>query len=413
MPCLSTYKKVLFLSGNNPGEVYKTYSDIAMENTWDYDIQSKVCYIYDYFHDDQPNLSKNMTYKNTSKTKIDAKFIITQYGSLSKDQVEYHIMFKPSQKVMFDTNDELYYFETDYANRYNISFPIGMYIDIPDDNGIYSKWLICSKELGNQFIKYSILPCDYHLFWIENNGSSRIKRNMWCVSRAMNSYTTGLWIDHYFNALDDVNKIWFPLNLITEKIYYTNSSQLNQRFIVNALIEKPLTWKVSKIENTKPTGIIKITLDQDSFNSHTDYVNINTGEMYADYYSSNIEPDNFISQTTIKKVYTCKINADSNTIKCGGSYKLLTVSFFDSDNKDITNICKDLITENSWKCYIDNKDFTLSALITLKTQNDKNKIYIKFADNKYFLTKTLTVKCSISKDNTEITGEIKLEIIAL
>ena len=222
-----------------------------------------------------------------------------------------------------------------------------------------------------------------------------------------------MWIDRYFNALDDVNKLWLPLNSITEKIYYTNNNDTNQRFIVSALIEKPLTWKVSKIENTKPLGIVKVTLDQDSFNSHTDYVNFETGEMYADYYSNIIKADNSISESAEDKTFICRITSASNTIKCGGSYKLLTASFFDCCDNDVTNSFIGLITKDSWECFIDGKAFNTGGLITLKPQNDKNKIRIKLANDKSFLTKTLTVRCTVNKYGDEISGEISFDIISL
>lgn len=153
------------------------------------DIQSKVCYIYDYFHDDQPDKNVGMTYEYTTKTKIDAKFIVKSYQSIDKDQVEYYIQFRPSQKVWFEESDELYYFETDYRQKYGIQdFPIGMMIDIPDDTGLYRKWLICSKEPANQFVKYLVLPCDYFLTWVERDGQRKIERSMWCVQRQQNSY---------------------------------------------------------------------------------------------------------------------------------------------------------------------------------------------------------------------------------
>ena len=37
------------------GEQLKQDSDNLMELTWDNDVASKVCYIYDYYHDDQPD----------------------------------------------------------------------------------------------------------------------------------------------------------------------------------------------------------------------------------------------------------------------------------------------------------------------------------------------------------------------
>lgn len=131
MPSLNITRQLLSQRNNAAktiGQVHKENSDFTMEYTWDNDIQSKCCFIYDFNHDDQPQLNKHMTYENTSKTKIDAKFIITSYGSMDKDQVAYHIMFRPSQKVEFDECDDLYYFETDYRNKYDVVFPIGLTI---------------------------------------------------------------------------------------------------------------------------------------------------------------------------------------------------------------------------------------------------------------------------------------------
>lgn len=413
MPSLDTYKRILSNQGLSIGNAYKNHSDMVMEATWDSDIQSKVCYIYDYFHDDQPLMSKNMTYQNTRKTRIDAKFIITQYGSLAKDQVEYHLMFKPSQKTTFLPGDELYYYETDFSQRYGAEFPIGLYIDIPNEKNIYCKWLICDLEYGNQFIKYTILPCDYLLRWIETDGQERIKRQMWCAPRAMNSYTTGLWIDRYFNTLDDVNKIWLPINKITEKIHFTNGENRSQRIVMSVLTDKPLVWKVSKIENTKPMGITKITLDQDKWDPHRDYVNVKTGEMYADYFTSNILPKDIPVETEKPKTDICNIICTKNTIKCGGSYKLLTAVFYDIDGIDVTDKYKNLISLESWKYYINDTEIIIGELIDVKQHSVPNKIRIRFNDNKKYLTKILTVKCLVNIDEKQITGETKLEIISL
>lgn len=197
MPSLSTARRVASLKNNGAktiGQIYKENSDFAMEFTWDSDLQSKKCYIYDYEHDDYfidefgitRSLAEGMTYENTNKTPIDAKFIVKTYQSMDKDQVEYYIQFRPSQKLRFDEGDELYYFEK-IRKRYNVTFPIGEYLDIPDDTGVYHKWLICRAEPANQFPKYLILPVDYELTWIELNGNERIKRRMWAVLRMQSS----------------------------------------------------------------------------------------------------------------------------------------------------------------------------------------------------------------------------------
>jgi len=190
MPSLDTSRRMSVIKNNGArtvGQIIKEQSDFLMEQTWDNDPQSKICYIYDYFHDNQPSLNKGMTYERTTKFKIDAKFIITKYQSISSDQVEYHLMFRPSQPVDFNDDDDLYYYETQYAFKYRSEFPVGLYVDIPDDKGLYRKWLIVGKEYANQFVKYSILPCDYRLCWIENRENVRIKRQMWSCLRDQKS----------------------------------------------------------------------------------------------------------------------------------------------------------------------------------------------------------------------------------
>lgn len=403
MPNLDTYKKLLSFQGQTNGQAKKWHSDMAMEVTWDSDIQSKTAYIYDYYHDDQPNLVTHMTYdENTTKTKIDIKFIVSSYGSLSKDDVDFHIIFKPSQPVEFFEGDELYYYQRDYADHYHSRFPVGMFIDIPNDRGIYEKWLVVGLDRGNQFIKYFVLPCNYKLYWIEVSGSKRIKRTMWCVKRTQNSYNSGLWTDNIFTSTENQSKLWLPLNPLTEYFYYTEGAK-NQRLIVSALTKHPIAWQISKIENAEPLGIQKITLSQDFFNEHTDYVNLQTGEMYADYCSSTVEPEMDGDNTL-----SCVLSSSSNTIKCGGSYKLITATFYDTENNDITNKFLDSVL--SWSCSIDGEDFTSSNLISWKQQENNNEIRVKIGNMREYLTKILTVKCSTENG---VFGEIQLEISAM
>lgn len=190
MPSLSTARRASAAITNGAktiGQIHKENADWAIEQTWDTDLQSRLCYIYDYFHDDQPRLKDHMTYRNTTKTRIDAKFIVKSHQSIDKDQVEYYLQFKPSQPVEFTQKDELYYFETEYRQRYGVEWPIGAFVDVPDDKGVYRKWLVCGAEIANQFPKYLILPCNFEMMWVEKNGQDRIKRRMWTVLRNQNS----------------------------------------------------------------------------------------------------------------------------------------------------------------------------------------------------------------------------------
>lgn len=412
MPSLSTARRIASMKNNGAktiGQIRKEESDFLMEQTWDGDLQSKTCYIYDFYHDDKPWLAEDITHENTTKTKIDAKFIVTKYSSIDKDQVEYHLQFRPSQPVRFTEDDELYYYETDYKKRYSTQFPIGLFVDIPDEKNVYRKWLIVAKEEGNQFLKYSVLPCDYYLHWIEVNGTERIKRKMWCVSRAMNSYTSGRWIDRYMLGLDDIQKIWIPINPITEQLSYIEENK-NKRLVLSALIKKPHVWQISKVENTKPLGLIKITLDQDSWDEHTDYVNLETGEMYADYYSSDIAPTDPTEPTPTPSSNYGTITASTSTIKIGGSYKTLTTTVFDENGVDITDIYSDAYFE--WYCSIDGVDFTNNTdVITWLDGTTFNKQKIKFSNDRSYLEKILEVKCVITKGTETIETSMQFELI--
>ena len=268
MSVYDLHRKRMKSQGNTIGQIHKQQSDDIMEQTFENDIATKTCYIYDHFHDDfftdehgiTRSLAEGMTYENTNKTKIDAKFIIKSYQSMDKDQVEYYLMFRPSQPVRFNEGDDLYYYETDFRKRYGATFPIGLFVDVPDDRGVYHKWIICRDEPANQFPKYLILPVNYELTWIEKSNDKRIKRRMWCCLRQQNSYTIGTYTDRYFTHTDNQDKIWLPMNFITEKFWYTSEDSKNMRVVVSALTEHPTVWTVTKVENSMPFGIQKLTI---------------------------------------------------------------------------------------------------------------------------------------------------------
>ena len=391
------------------GEKLKSDSDMIMELTWDNDPQSKVAYIYDYFHDDQPEIKDHMTYENTTKTRIDIKFIVKSYQSMDKDQVDYYIQFRPDEKFDFTEKDELYYYEKDFHKKYGADYPIGMMIDIPDDRGIYHKWLICRDEPANQFPKFLILPLNYRLYWIEQDGDKRYKRNMWCAIRMQSSYTSGSYVDKVFSRPDNQTKLWFSMNSITEKFWYSDDNDKNMRLIVSAPIKEPVTWRITKCENAQPLGIQKLTLYQDRFNEHTDYVNLETGEMYANYFDSEIAPTDPSTPTTPPYSITARISASTSTIKVGGSYKNLTVNLFNDSNEDITTECADAIF--TWTCSIDNEDWT--EKVTWRAGTEYNQKKVKFPNDTSVIGKILMVKCTIEKDGTTIESEtISLELVS-
>lgn len=409
MPSLSTARRVANAKNNGAktiGQIYKEQSDWVMEQTWDNDIQSKICYIYDFYHDDQPRLAEGMTYENTTKTRIDAKFIVKSYQSMDKDQVDYYIQFKPTQKTHFSEGDELYYFETDYRKKYHNDNFIGLFIDIPNDENIYEKWMILRTEPANQFPKYLILKCNYELMWIENNGTEKIKRRMWSVLKIQSSYNSGLWTDLRFTSQENQDKVWLPLNPITEKIWYTNESSKNMRVLVSSFTDNAIAWQISKVENAQPLGIQKLTLYQDFFDQHRDYIEKDSDGniigMWASYFDSEITPTDPSTPTTPPSSITARISASTSTIKVGGSYKNLTVNLFNDSNEDITTEYADATF--TWTCFIDDEDWT--DKVTWRAGTEYNQKKVKFPNDTSAIGKILSVKCEIVKDNLPIESEI-------
>lgn len=197
--------------------------------------------------------------------------------------------------------------------------------------------------------------------------------------------------------------MWLPLNDITERIHYISEDhEDNQRLIISSLKPNPSVWIVSKIQDLNPRGIIKLTYKQTVFDEHTDFVDWETGDMYADYYINDIEP---IEDVTTNNVFA-EITALNNYIKLGGSYKLLIVSFYDEDGIDITESYMEKLSIDNWKCYIDDTEYTENELITWLSQSEGNKMKVKIGKELTLLTKILTVRCIVD----DIIGEIQLEL---
>lgn len=409
MPSFREAKRI-YGSNLTIGQQLKQMSDMVMEETWDNNIQSKVCYIYDYYHDDQPDKKDHMTYERTTKTRIDAKFIVKSYQSIDKDQVDYYIQFKPSQPVEFTKNDQLYYYEQDFRRKYGAEFPTGLYCDIPDEKGVYRKWMIILSEPANQFTKYLVLPINYNFMWIERNGKERIKRRMWAVLRSQNSYNSGLWTDLRFTTQENQDKVLLPLNSITDKIWYTDDQSKTMRVLVSAFTDHPIAWKISKVENSQPLGIQRLTLYQTFFEQNHDYIEKDSDGyiigMWADYFSDGVTPTDPSTPTLLPSIYS-KISASTDSIKVGGSYKTLTLNIFKGSDDDITKEYSDATF--TWSCSIDDEDWT--DKVTWRPAA-YNRMKVKFPDDRSQLTKLITFKCTVIKGDISFDSEpLQLQLI--
>lgn len=182
MSALSDYKKRMEREGLYNGEIRKTYADQIVEATWFNDLTTRKCYLFDFKHDPQPFRLNDLTPDESLQIPVWLKYIVYSSQTYAKDAVTYHIQFKPSQ----DGKDDIVpYYEELFKNRYDASFPCGLYILIPDNHGKYNKWLVVDTANYNdpQFSTYEVLRCDKVFQWIYQNK----KYQMCGVLRSQNS----------------------------------------------------------------------------------------------------------------------------------------------------------------------------------------------------------------------------------
>lgn len=405
MPSLSTYKRTLGSAGKKLGQVRKQQSDMLMEVTWDGDIQSKVCYLYDFYHDDEPGKLRNLHPENSkTKTPVDAKYIVSSYQTMDKDQVTYHLQFKPSHKCC------VYYYDEVFGDKYDCIYPLGLFVDIPDNDDIYHRWLIVEKAdyYAPQFSTYQILPCDYVFQWIFNGKKYEVPG----VLRSQNSYNSGLWTDYKMTSIEDQQKFLVPLNEITENLWY------NQRMIIDAKVStQPRAWEISKVNRISPNGLVRVTLAQDNFDQHHDYIERDSNNkiigMWADYYNTVVsEEDPFIKHANYYSSIT--YSGVKPQIKLGGSYKKFTVNFYENGGSDEIDFKK-----GEWKFFIkvgeeiEGGYIDASSVIQVLTESSdlkENQIKVKFTGDSSFIGQILLISYI---DENNIKSFIEMEIVGL
>ena len=221
-------------------------------------------------------------------------------------------------------------------------------------------------------------------------------------------------------ATENQEILFLPTNTISDTIgYISKDNESNQRMIIDIpnygdTNWSPNAWKVSKLERANVRGRTKITLAQNAFDPHSDYIEKDSDGniigLWADYYDSNIEPTDPDTPSPTPSTTYGKITASTSTIKVGGSYKTLTLKLYDSDDTEITDTTiTDLTRDNFvWTCSCDGIDLTNSDKVTWLSGSGINQAKIKFADDRSYLNKILVIKCTV--DGVMITEEFELVV---
>lgn len=375
------------------GRALKAQSDMIMLNTWDRDIQAQTCFVYDYYHDlkseERFKLEDLHPEDDDFKTPLDIKFIRHQSQTYDKDMVTFWLQLKPGQECNLDYYDEV------LGQRYDATFPIGTYVDIMQDDGKYYKWLVVDRANwnGNQFPTFEILRCDKVFQWVHQGKKYQCSG----VLRSQNSYNSGLWTDYRITSVEDQQKFAVPMTRDTETLFY------NHRLIIDTFVEsEPRAWLISKVNRISPNGICRVTLTQDTYNQHSDYIehdeNGDIVGMWADWFSSVVEPEEVIhDQPILSSSISC---SGKKQIRIGGSAKTLTVTFYDQEGKETD------YQSGEWSYSIDDADAeTLLAV----TPVEDGKIKLKFEGDDSYIGKILKVTFT----SGDVVSSLDIEILPL
>lgn len=242
--------------------------------------------------------------------KYDAKFIIDTRRAISGDEEVYKLQFRPHVKV-----------------------PVGSYVDVPNDIGELERWLIILDDHQPQFPMYYILKCNWILKWVYEGKVYKCE----CVQRTQSSYNSGLWTDYTFTSVENQTIMWLPTT------HYTQTLSYNQRLLINDEGRKiPIAWELSKVLDTIPIGITRLTFKQVQADLHADC---------AKYGLANFCPYQGACETCklsepvyidagldapVEEKHLGKIiyNGKDSSIRVGGSAKTLTAMFLDSNTNE-------------------------------------------------------------------------------
>ena len=305
------FLKRMRTKGRTLGHAMKKQSDILLDRVFTQDADYKTGNLYD-------------CYGNLLEKNVEYKFQFARVFSITKDQVEFYIQFRPHYHP-----EKIYKWE-DGKER------LGFYLDVPDDDGDIHKWLLVGRNDKN-FVRYNALKCNWTLRFIHEG----IIYSVLGVMRERNSYNSGVWDDHFVISVENQAQVFVPTSSISNLIDY------DMRFMLSDNPIHPLVYEISKREDIMPMGVTKLTMKQTHFDIHRDNVELGI----CNYYDTKIEPE---EPETPPIEVTARVSG--KILYIGGNKRTITLKFFDKDGEETDPIIY------NWAYKIDGEDVTLEEL---------------------------------------------------
>lgn len=357
-----SYRNRMEQKGNNVSEMLRLQSNMVIEHTWDRDPNYRRVYVV--------KVTRGLPEVTIKHELIDVKFNVNTYQSITSDEPAYMLQFRHG------------------AEKENPDIGIGSYVYIRDEDGEWKWWLICALDERPTFRQYQILECNWKFGWVVDGKIH---------------YHLGVWRNGGYNREADENSyttivngngiIWFPTNSDTQAIGH------GQRFLISDKGRMPpLCFSVSNIVDTRPIGLTKFTMSQNTFDKEHDNVEL----MLANYYDSEITPVEPIEEMPVNK-FIITHNGTKPSVKIGGSEKVFTAQLPEDNHFDVKWSISD--GDKTYDCAYENNTWTFGDYTVVTTDRIMK---LKVASNYDLIGTILTVRAKCADENA---GELQVEVI--
>lgn len=346
--------------GSFMGETMRRQSDAVVNATWLNSVAARRVQVKWLNY----GLPQNYTSSDEFEDPIDAHFELKSEYSVANGASPYYLTFRPGELMRHP------------------EIKVGAYVSIPNVDNVPEWWLIVFIEDDNELKKSYIMKCNWVFKWVVDgkiyshlgvlrNGSSTREADE-------NAYTT---------TVNGNGVMWTATNFDTQTLKH------GQRLLISDEGRMPpLCYSIGDIIDTRPIGLTKFVLSQSTYDAAHD----NAELMLADYYISNVEPEENDPEVEILNTATITYNGTKPTIKVGGSYKVFTASFSDEN----VAVDKWLVSDENGDISADIGNYTI--------EYDGNQMKLKIALNYELIGKVLIVQV-IGTDGS--VAEVRVEVI--
>lgn len=354
------FRKRMDRGGSFMGETMRLQSDMIVDATWLNSVAARKVQVKWLERGLPPEYKSWAEFEEP----LDAHFELKSSYSVNSGESPYYLTFRPGELLRHP------------------EIKVGAYVSISNTDNIPEWWMIVFIEDDNELKKLYIMKCNWTFKWVVDgkiyshlgilrNGSSSREADE-------NAYTT---------VVNGNGIMWMATNSDTQTLRY------GQRLLISDKGRMPpLCYSISDIIDTRPIGLTKFVLSQNTFDATHD----DAERMLANYKDSYIKPSDSKVDDVIKTA-TITYNGVKPTVKVGGSFKVFTAEFSDAN---VTVDRWEISDDKNGDISTDTDNYTIEYL-------DK-QMKLKVAQNYELITRVLTIK-AIGSDKS--VAEISVEVI--